>query len=155
MTSDSVSENVGLAGLRALFEEAAAGLDPGEREVIELQLRLGLEAEEVAAVLGVARGHARLLLRRAASQLEACLTVLLVGRAGRDECGAVGAMLAGWDGRLTAALRKRVHRHIVRCATCTARRAAELRSARLLYRSPGAALAAGAAESSRAAPGDR
>jgi hypothetical protein len=45
-----------------------------------------------------------------------------------------------------------VHRHIARCATCTARRAVELRSARLLDLSPGAALAAGAAESSRATP---
>src|ERR1700722_16336067 len=41
------------AEVPALFEEAAAGLNPGEREVIELQLRQGLEAGEVATVLGV------------------------------------------------------------------------------------------------------
>ena len=48
-------------------------------------------------------------------------------------------------------VRTRVHRHIEQCATCTARRAEELRPARLLNLSPGAALAAGAAESFRLA----
>jgi len=150
MINDSASQNADRAGLRALFEEAYAGLNPSEREVIELQLCQGLEAREVATVLGVSPAHARALLGRADNQLEACLTVLLVGRAGRDECDELGALLAGWNGRLTVALRKRAHRHIGRCATCTARRAAELRPARLLALSPGAALAVGA-ESSRAA----
>ena len=155
MTDDSadVSEHAHRAELRALFEDAAAGLNPGEREVIELQLRQGLEAGEVATVLGVSRNHAHALLSRARDQLEACLGVLLVGRAGRDECGELGAMLAGWDGRLTVLLRKRVHRHIEHCATCAARRAFELRPAMLLDLSPGAAMAAGAAESFRLAFG--
>src|SRR3984957_12835393 len=151
--SADVSEHAHRAELRALFEEAAAGLNPGEREVIELQLRQGLEAGEVATVLGVSRNHAHSLLSRARDQLEACLGVLLVGRAGRGECGELGAMLAGWDGRLTVLLRKRVHRHIEHCATCTARRAFELRPAMLLDLSPGAAMAAGAAESFRLAFG--
>ena len=155
VTDDSadVSEHAHRAELRALFEEAAAGLNPGEREVIELQLRQGLEAGEVATVLGVSRNHAHSLLSRARDQLEACLGVLLVGRAGRGECGELGAMLAGWDGRLTVLLRKRVHRHIEHCATCTARRTFELRPAMLLDLSPGAAMAAGAAESFRLAFG--
>jgi hypothetical protein len=139
--------------LRCLFEDAAAGLNLGDREVIELRLRQGLAAGEVATVLGVSRGHAYLLLSRAGDRLESSLGVLLVGRAGRGECGDLRGLLAGWDGRLTAALRKRVHRHIEHCATCSARRALELRPARLLNRSPGAALAAGAAESFRFALG--
>jgi hypothetical protein len=151
--SVDVSEYVERAELRTLFEDAAAGLNPGEREVIELQLRQGLGADEVATVLGVSRNHAHTLLSRAGDQLEACLGVLLVGRAGRDECGELGAMLTGWDGRLTVLLRRRVQRHIEHCATCTARRAFELRPALLLDRSPGAAMAAGAAESSRLASG--
>ncbi|MGH3297796.1 MAG: RNA polymerase sigma factor [Trebonia sp.] len=155
VTDDSadVSEHAQRAELRALFEDAAAGLNPGEREVIELQLRQGLEAGEVATVLGVSRNHAHTLLSRARDHLETCLGVLLVGRAGRGECGELGAMLAGWDGRLTVLLRKRVHRHIEQCATCTARRAFELRPAMLLDLSPGAAMAAGAAESFRLAFG--
>ena len=151
--SADVSEHAHRAALRALFEDAAAGLNPGEREVIELQLRQGLEAGEVATVLGVSRNHAHALLSRARDQLEACLGVLLVGRAGRAECGDLGAMLAGWDGVLTVLLRKRVHRHIEHCPTCSARRAFELRPAMLLDLSPGAAMAAGAAESFRLAFG--
>jgi len=149
VTDDSgdVSEHAARAQLKTLFEEAAAGLNPGEREVIELQLRQGLEAAEVADVLGVSRNHAHSLLSRARDQLEACLAVLLVGRAGHGECGELGSMLTGWDGRLTVLLRKRVYRHIEHCATCTARRAIELRPAMLLDLSPAAALAVGAAAS--------
>ena len=152
VTSD-VAEHAERAELRTLFEEAVGGLNPGEREVVELQLRQGLEAGEVATVLGVSRNHAHSLLSRARDQLETCLAVLLVGRAGRDECGELGSMLTDWDGRLTVLLRKRVHRHIEHCATCTARRAFELRPAMLLDLSAGAALAAGAAESFRLAFG--
>src|ERR1700761_1531712 len=156
---DVTDESAGVSGraerarLRALFEAAAAGLSPGEREVVELRLRQGLEAAEVATVLGVSADHSLALLTRARGQLETCLGVLLVGRAGRAECGELGVMLADWDGQLTAALRKRVQRHIEHCATCSARRARELRPAMLLDLSPGAALAAGAAESLRLAFG--
>jgi len=141
------------ADLRALLEAAAAGLNPGEREVIELQLRQGLEGAEVATVLGVSRSRAHALMSRAREQLETCLAVLLVGRAGRGECDELAAMLAGWDGGLTVPLRKRLHRHIGQCSTCGARRACELRPAMLLDLSPGAALAAGAVTSLRLAGG--
>jgi hypothetical protein len=143
----------GRSGLRALFEDAAAGLGQGDREVIELKLRRGLGPGEVAAVLRVSRRRAHTLLSRAVGRLEACLGVLSVGRASRGECGRLGLLLAGWDGQLTARLRTRVHRHIEHCATCGARRDQELHRGLLLGLSPGAALSAGAAESSRCAPG--
>ncbi len=139
------------AELRPLFEDAAAGLEPAEHEVVELQLRQGLTGAEVAAVLSVSRSHAHALLSRAAEQLEACLGVLLVSRTGRAECAELDAMLAGWDGQLTIPLRRRVHRHMEHCPTCSAKRAVELRPAMLLDLTPGAALTAGAAESFRLA----
>jgi RNA polymerase sigma factor (sigma-70 family) len=148
-----VSADAERADLRALLEDATAGLNPGEREVIELQLRQGLETAEVGTVLGVSRNHAQALLSRAREQLETCLAVLLVGRAGRGECDELAALLAGWDGRLTILLRERVHRHIEQCATCGDRRAQELRPAMLHDRAPGAALAAAAALSLRLAGG--
>ena len=159
VTGDSVDLDLDLdvdvehADLRALLEDAADGLTPGEREAIELQLRLGLDPAEVAAVLGVSRNRARTLLSRAGAQLGICLAVLLVGRAGRDSCVELDSLLAGWDGRLTVLLRKRVHQHIEHCAICGARQAAELRPAMLLDLSPGNALAAGAELSLRLAPG--
>jgi RNA polymerase sigma factor (sigma-70 family) len=137
--------------LAALFDGAAAGLSAGEREVIELRLRQGLEPAEVASVLGVSRGHAGALVSRARDQLETCLAVLLVARAGRADCAELSALLAGWDGHLTVPLRQRLHRHIDNCAACSARRAIELRPAMLLGLTPAAALATGAAASFRLA----
>jgi Sigma-70, region 4 len=148
----SVTGAPGQAELRTLFEAAAAGLTRGEREVVELGLRQGLTASEAAAVFGVSRVRARLLLTRAGRALEVCLAVLLVGRAGHGECAELGSLLAGWDGQLTATLRGRVHRHIERCPGCARRRAQELSPARLRDLSPGVAMAAGAAESFRRAP---
>src|SRR5580693_1514810 len=147
-----VTGNAERTELRALLVAASAGLNPSEREVIELQLRQGLDATEVAAVLGVSRNHAHSLLSRARDQLEACLGVLLVGRTGRDDCAELGGMLSGWDGRLTVLLRKRLNRHIEHCATCTSHRAFALRPAMFLGLSPLAAIAAAAAEGLRLAP---
>jgi RNA polymerase sigma factor (sigma-70 family) len=141
------------AELRALLTTAAHGLNAAEREVLELQLRQGLETAEVADVLGVSRSQAAALASRARDQLEACLAVLLVGRAGREDCRELNALLAGWNGQLTPALRRRAYRHIERCATCTTRRVYELRPAVLLGQSAGAAMAAAAAESLRLAAG--
>jgi RNA polymerase sigma factor (sigma-70 family) len=155
VTGDSVDigHDAEHADLRALLEDASDGLNPGEREAIELQLRQGLDPAEVATVLGVSRSHAHVLMSRAGEQLGTCLAVLLVGRAGREDCGELDAMLAGWDGRLTVLLRKRVHRHIEHCLICGARRAFQLRPGMLLDLSPGAALAAGAELSFRLAAG--
>ncbi|HSZ43474.1 MAG TPA: sigma-70 family RNA polymerase sigma factor [Trebonia sp.] len=151
-TTADVSQDAERADLRALLQDASEGLNPGEREVIELQLRQGLEAAEVATVLGVSRNHAHSLLSRARDQLEACLGVLLVGRAGQDDCDELGTMLTGWDGRLTVLLRKRLNRHIEHCQTCTSRKALVLHPAAFLGVAPVAALAAAAAEGIRLAP---
>jgi RNA polymerase sigma factor (sigma-70 family) len=151
--TDDGADVTGQPDLRTLFEDATGGLNPGEREVVDLQLRHGMHAAQVATILGVSRGHAHTMLSRAREQLETCLGVLLVGRAGRDECAELGALLGDWDGRLSVPLRKRLQRHIERCSTCSARRAFELRPAMLLDLTPGAAMGAGAAESFRLAAG--
>jgi RNA polymerase sigma factor (sigma-70 family) len=129
---------------RALIRAAVAGLNNGERDVIN-QLWHGLEVPEVAMVLGVSRNHAHSLFSRARDQLEASVAVLVVGRSGRQDCAALDQLLHGWDGRLTAALRKRVGRHIDRCDVCSDRRRQELKPALLLSLAPGALLGLGAA----------
>jgi DNA-directed RNA polymerase specialized sigma24 family protein len=92
--SADAGEGAERAGWRRLLADAIGGLSPGEREVIELRLRQGLEAAEVASVLGVSGNHAHSLLSRARDQLEVCLGVLLVGRAGREDCEELGSMLS-------------------------------------------------------------
>src|SRR5689334_7664840 len=131
-----VEADVEKAELRALVRQALPGVAPAEQEVLDLQLRHGLAGSEVASVLGVSRNHAHALMSRARVQLEAALGALVVARSGRRDCPDLDAMLAGWDGRLTVLLRKRVNRHMERCASCSRRREQELSPSMLLGVAP-------------------
>ncbi len=126
--------------LRALLRSAVRGLSAGDQDLIELQLRQGLEVAEIAAMLGVSRNHAHALLSRARDQLETSLGALLVARTGRDDCAALNALLKDWDGELTVLMRKRINRHMERCPVCTERKRRELAPALLLGLAPLAAL---------------
>ncbi len=126
--------------LRTLLRSAVRGLNSGEQDLIELQLRQGLEAGEIADVLGVSRNHAHALLSRARDQLETSLGALLVARTGREDCAALMTMLADWDGQLTVLMRKRLNRHIEQCPACTERKRRELAPAMLLGLAPLAAI---------------
>jgi len=129
--ADGPGADVARAELRELIRAAVAGLNPGEREVIELTLRHELEGADLAAALGVPLNQAHALASRARAQLERSLGALLVARTGRRSCPELAAILAGWDGQLSVLLRKRVSRHIERCNTCTERKRRELSPAML------------------------
>ena len=116
--SGDVASAVERAELRQLVRDAIDGLNPGERDVIELSLLQGLDGDELADALGVSRNHAHALQSRARSQLERSLGALVVARTGRDACTALDALLAGWDGQMTVLMRKRVSRHIEQCEIC-------------------------------------
>src|SRR5262245_12026345 len=135
-----VGADVERADLRALVSDALGGVGPAEREVLELQLRQGLSAGEVASVLGVSRNHAHALLSRARDQLATSLGALVVARTGRQDCLDLDAMLQEWDGVLTVLVRKRVNRHVERCPVCSGRRRREVSPAMLLGIAPIAAL---------------
>ena len=128
------------AELRTLLRSAVRGLNAGEQDLIELQLRQELDVTEIAAVLGVSRNHAHALLSRARDQLEISLGALLVARSGRADCAALSALLEDWDGQLNVLMRKRINRHIERCPACTERKRRELAPALLLGLAPLAAL---------------
>ena len=129
------------AELRALLRAAGGGLNSGERDIIELRLWQGLDTAEAAAVLGITRAHAHLLMSRGRDQLTASVGALLVARTGRDECATLDHLLSGWDGDLTVLLRKRLSRHIEHCDICSDRRRRELQPA-LLSLWPAGVLAA-------------
>src|SRR5580693_9238458 len=143
-TSADVSGEAERDELRTLLRSAVRGLNPGEQDLIELQLRQGLDAAEIAAVLGVSRNHAHALLSRARDQLEISLGALLVARSGRDDCAALNTMLMDWDGQLNVLMRKRINRHIENCPVCDERKKRELAPALLLGLAPLAALGAAA-----------
>ena len=121
-----ISRETEQADLRELVRTALDGLNPGERDVIELSLVHELEGEDLADALGVSRNHAHALLSRARAQLERSLGALIVARTGRPECLVLDLVLADWDGRLTVLIRKRISRHIDQCEICGERKRREL-----------------------------
>jgi RNA polymerase sigma factor (sigma-70 family) len=125
-SSAGLASQVERADLQNLVRQAIDGLNPGDRDVIELNLRHELEGDDLADALGVSRNHAHALLSRARTQLERSLGALLVARTGREACPELAAMLADWDGQLTVLMRKRLSRHIERCDRCGERKRREL-----------------------------
>jgi RNA polymerase sigma factor (sigma-70 family) len=118
--------------VRDLVRAASAGLSAGDREVIELSVRHGLSAAEVGKVLGVSANNAHARMSRARQQLLRSLGALVVARGGTQECPTLAGLLHGWDGALTALVRKRINRHVESCAVCAARQADELQPSKLL-----------------------
>jgi RNA polymerase sigma factor (sigma-70 family) len=131
------------AEVRQLVRAAIDGLNPGERDVIELSLMQELDNDELADALGVSRNHAHALLSRARTQLERSLGALIVARTGRHACADLDGMLKSWDGQLTVLMRKRISRHIERCEVCGERKRRELTPALFAGAVPMAALLPG------------
>ncbi|MFV2020481.1 sigma-70 family RNA polymerase sigma factor [Micromonospora sp. LOL_023] len=122
---------LGAEQVRELIWAAAAGLNPGDRQVFELAIRHELSATEVGAVLGVSDSHAHARLSRVRAQLERSIGALLVARTGAADCAELAGLLHGWDGTITVLLRKRVSRHIENCPTCADRRRQQISPAAL------------------------
>ena len=139
---DSVDLDAGLRTeqYRELIWAAAEGLNPRDREVLELSVRHGLEGADLAAALGVSTNQAHALMSRARQQLERALTVVVVARTGRRDCTGLDALLTGWDGVLTALWRKRIARHIEHCPACGGTKRREVRATALLATVPFVAL---------------
>lgn len=106
------------AELRELVWAAANGLNPTDREVIELTVRHGLDGAQLAATLGVSRNQAHAMASRARAQFERALAVVVVARTGRDHCARLAGLLTPWDGTLTPLWRKRIARHVDGCGRC-------------------------------------
>ena len=131
------------AELRAIVSAALAGLDPGDREIVELNLRHGLDGQDLADALGVSASQAQVLVSRARARFEASLRALLTARTGQESCPQLAAIMSGWDGQLDALLRKRINRHAEHCENCRGRGRYELDPAMLLSMLPAAVPPAG------------
>ncbi|SCK58374.1 hypothetical protein [Streptomyces sp. WMMB 322] len=107
--------------LAALAWPEAAGTTPEQREALELAVRHGLPAHEVAAVLSLSAEAASALLSQAACEVERTRAALAVVKSGG--CPAVSG-LAGEDQLLLGpAFRRELVKHVDECPHC--RRAAE------------------------------
>jgi hypothetical protein len=81
--------------------------------------------QELAAALKVSPGTANKTVSRLRETVEHALGALPVARQARattDACAELRAILAGWDGRFTALMRKRIARHIESCPACEQQR---------------------------------
>jgi hypothetical protein len=130
--SNDLGSDLEQAELREVVWSALGGLSSSEREIIELNLGHELTGADLADALGVPRNQAHAMASRARAHFESALGVLLVARSGREACPDLAGILAGWDGRLTVLLRKRVGRHIRRCGVCGDRQRRELSPVTLL-----------------------
>jgi RNA polymerase sigma factor (sigma-70 family) len=111
--------------LADLVKEVTGGLSDRDRTVLDLAYRHGLDGPELAAALDVSPGTANRTVSRLRQTVEHSLGALLVARHARattDACSELRAILAGWDGRFTALMRKRIARHIESCPTCEQQR---------------------------------
>ena len=140
VTDDTVDlgEVAQRADRRALVGLALAALKPGDREVVELNLRHDLAGQDLADALGVSASQAEALASRARSRFEESLGALLVARTGRDSCPELAALVPGGHGRLGILVRKRINQHIEQCETCRKRRHRELTLAMMLSMVPAA-----------------
>lgn len=107
--------------LADLIAQAAGGLSDRDRTVLELAYQHGLDGPELADALEVSPSNANRMVSRLRDTIESSLGALLVARRARhtaEGCAELGAILAGWDGRFSVLMRKRIARHIESCPTC-------------------------------------
>ena len=78
-------------------------------------------------MLEVSWSRAHTLASQAREHLEKALDALLIARTGRQSCPELGALLAGWDGKLTVQTGKLAAQHIEHCPICAASRHGSLR----------------------------
>jgi RNA polymerase sigma factor (sigma-70 family) len=122
--------------LQELVWAAAAGLSSRDQALLDLNLRHGLEGQDLADAMGTSLNNSYVMLSRLRDQVERSLGALLIARLGRDDCQTLDGILEGWDGRFSPLLRKRVARHVDGCDVCQERRSAVLSPVALLAAAP-------------------
>lgn len=103
--------------LRALFAEAANGLDPSDREVLDLHLRHSMTGAEIAATLGIPERQVAVVVGRVRERLGRSIGVVLLART--PKCGELVELQRTEGAPLTVLSRKRLARHIEGCLTCS------------------------------------
>jgi RNA polymerase sigma factor (sigma-70 family) len=112
------------AAAARLVWEAAAGLDPRQLSLLDLHLRQGLDAEEIAGVLGITRNNAYVLLHRLKKAVESAISAYVLWKQAGERCPGLAGLLApaAAAGGMTPEVRKAIDRHVERCDDCRERR---------------------------------
>src|SRR2546428_8395615 len=108
--------------LAELVWRAAAALSPKEYSLLDLHLRKGLGADELAGAFGLRKGAVYTMLSRLRDSLEEAVSFTLLLRRGRRECAELDALLAALRAtELRADIRRAIRDHLRRCAGCQER----------------------------------
>jgi len=104
--------------LVALVCDSARTLSPRDYSLLDLHLRRKLSATDLASVLGLDRAAVSFRLSRLLVALEAPVTANVLARQGRDNCGALDALLGAVEGAPACDVRAAIRRHSRGCAVC-------------------------------------
>lgn len=128
---------------RKLVLSALAGLDRGDREIIELTLRDELYGADLADALGVPRNQAQAMAIRARTRFEAGLAMVMAARPGQDTCAELAGLLANSSDELSRPARKQVRRHLATCQSCAERQRQSVNAVAMLNAVPAPVLPSG------------
>jgi RNA polymerase sigma factor (sigma-70 family) len=101
----------------ALVWDAARGLEPRQYAVLDLSVRRGFTAGEIAEVLEITAAHAAVVVHRAREALAQAIRLLVVVRQ-RRHCDRLAEIVPAGTDLLTPDLRASVDRHMRRCEVC-------------------------------------
>lgn len=141
---DDVEATVTSGEQQDLVWAAAAVLGERDTSVLDLHLRHGLSAAELADELGVTTNNAHQLLHRMKQRLGRGVRAWVLFRGGDPSCEALALALA--DAGVTTfgrAAARAIDRHLENCATCETRHAAVLAPEALFGAVPMIAMGAG------------
>ena len=117
-TSDA---GLNAADARTLIDDAFAGMNTTDRDVLDLALRQDLDNSSIAMVLEVSDNNAAAKVSRAKSQLQNAVGALLLFRSRGSACADLKKDL-GSSTEFNPLTRKRILRHAEDCSTCTTSR---------------------------------
>ncbi|WP_424532508.1 sigma factor-like helix-turn-helix DNA-binding protein [Sphaerisporangium viridialbum] len=108
----------GRGGSPELAVEVLACLEPREREILDLTLRHGLKAEEVARVLDISVEAAESAAGLGRRHAEQWLAAVMDARSATPRCSVLPGLVKSWAESPTRLLRAHISRHVRSCAGC-------------------------------------
>src|SRR4051794_16319942 len=104
-----------------LVWSSAAALTPDEYSLLDLHVRHGFGAADLADALELERGAVYTRLSRLRNSLEESVASTLLIRRGSEDCQELAAIVAEHDGgaSVTPQLRRAVRAHVKECEVCT------------------------------------
>src|SRR3954447_14498757 len=104
-----------------LVWSSAAALNADECSLLDMHVRRGFDAAELADALDLERGAVYTRLSRLRNSLEESVTSTLLVRRGREDCPELAAIVAEHDagGAVTPELRRAVREHAEQCEICS------------------------------------